>query len=96
MDPVDRTDTASRISYWLTIGSGRTKMLLLLVALVVIGFGIYEHFNRSERQENTNENLRIPVTNPLLEPDRPDLIGEPRIDDQPDRLSNRITMTGEK
>ena len=26
---------------------------------------------------------QVPVTNPMIEPDRPDLLGEPRINDEP-------------
>ena len=45
---------------------------------------IYAKFRSGEAPTSSpTENApRIPATNPLLEPNRPDLIGEPRIDDE--------------
>jgi len=51
-----------------------------MLALTAIGFGIYRYLETSEPQAVSENTPRIPIANPTLEPDRPDLIGEPRPD----------------
>ena len=59
------------------------RPLYTIVLMVIISGAIYANFRSGEASSPLTENVpRVPVTNPLLEPNRPDLIGEPRIDDE--------------
>ena len=60
------------------------RPLYSIVLMVIISGAIYAKFRSGEAPTSSpTENApRIPATNPLLEPNRPDLIGEPRIDDE--------------
>ena len=60
--------------------SRQTAAIVMLV-LTAIGFGINGYLETSESQAVTGNAPRIPIANPTLEPDRPDLIGEPRPDE---------------
>jgi hypothetical protein len=55
------------------------------MALALIGLAIFAgaKFMRSgdDKRGDDIPDYRMPVANPVLEPDRPDLIGEPRIDE---------------
>ena len=64
----------------LTQATNRFTLALVLVALAALGFEIYRYFEDQDRNEVTYD-VRMPVANPILEEDRPDLIGEPRIDE---------------
>lgn len=59
----------------------RQAAAIVMLALAIIGFGIYGYLVASESPAVSENTLRIPLVNPTLEPDRPDLIGEPRIDE---------------
>jgi len=52
-----------------------------MLVLTAIGFGIYSYLETSEPHAVLENTPRIPIANPILEPDRPDLIGEPRLDE---------------
>ena len=54
--------------------------LLIIVAVVLL---LLPRLATENDVEPPEPGPRIPVTNPPLEPDRPDLIGEPRIEDPP-------------
>lgn len=60
---------------------GRLRPLILLAGAVAICYGIYQQFQAQETVHQAMPNMRMPVTNSPLEPDRPDLLGEPRIDE---------------
>ena len=60
--------------------TNRFTLALVLVALAALGFEIYKYFDIRDRDEVSSD-FRMPVANPILEEDRPDLIGEPRIDE---------------
>mgnify|MGYP001814082913 CR=1 FL=1 len=54
---------------------------LLLVCLLALSYVVTGQFQRTEPEAGVETDYRAPVANPVLEPDRPDLIGEPRIDE---------------
>jgi hypothetical protein len=54
---------------------------LLLICLLASSYVVTAQFQRAEPGTGVETNYRAPVANPVLEPDRPDLIGEPRIDE---------------
>jgi len=57
------------------------KSLALLIALVGAGVMLYQRFVITDADENAQNDLYMPVADPILEPDRPDLIGESRDDE---------------
>ena len=73
-------DTASRSADRLTQATNRFTLALVLVALAALGFEIYKYFDDQDRNEVTSD-YRMPVANPILEEDRPDLIGEPQFEE---------------
>ena len=73
-------DGASRSANRLTQATNRFTVALVLVALAALGFEIYKYFDDQNRDELSSE-YRMPTANPILEEDRPDLIGEPKIDE---------------
>lgn len=60
--------------------STRERWLALLIALVVVAIAIYGYLADSPPADIAETELRMPTGKPLLEPDRPDLIGEPGIE----------------
>lgn len=65
----------------LVTGIGRVRLLIVLVGAAIIGYGIYQNFQLQKSADESPLEVRMPITNSPLEPDRPDLIGEPRIDE---------------
>lgn len=65
----------------LPFGPNRIILAIILVVLFVLGQQVLEQLTASESPASATENLRVPVAHPPLEPDRPDLIGEPAIDE---------------
>ena len=59
----------------------RYRLLILLAGATVIGYGIISFFQDGSEETQAVPDIRMPVANTPLEPDRPDLIGEPRIDE---------------
>ena len=55
-------------------------MIILLAGVVALAFLLLDSL-APETTCQVPAETRMPVANPLLEPDRPDLIGEPRIDE---------------
>jgi hypothetical protein len=53
---------------------------LLLISLLALSYVVTAQFQLVEPEPGVETDYRAPVANPVLEPDRPDLIGEPRID----------------
>ena len=60
--------------------AARKRLVIVLLTLIITALGIETYlFLVSPTTVPPSTELRIPITNPQLEPDRPDLIGEPRI-----------------
>jgi|GEM_PF-2702961 hypothetical protein len=55
----------------------RLLAALILLVLFTLSILVYRDFT-IEQDPEESEDYRMPLTNPPLEPDRPDLIGEPR------------------
>ena len=62
------------------------RLALWLLILLAIAFGAAQIQPQATEPLSTPEDqaIRMPVSNPPLEPGRPDLIGEPRIEDEPE------------
>lgn len=56
----------------------KLKWTTIVLALVVLGVASYRAMKSPTEMSVPENELRMPVANPPLEPDRPDLIGEPR------------------
>ena len=59
----------------------RMRPVVLLIGAAIISYGLYRHFSATVADTSAATDIRMPITNAPLEPDRPDLIGEPRIDE---------------
>jgi hypothetical protein len=62
-------------------GNIRVRPLALLLVTGIVVYGIITHYQNRDTTAIETSERRMPVTNSPLEPDRPDLIGEPRIDE---------------
>jgi hypothetical protein len=62
-------------------GPYRLVIVAVLVALAALGFEFQQNPETPGRLTAPENDFRLPVANPPLEIDRPDLIGEPRIDE---------------
>jgi len=67
----------------------RVKLALVIVAVGALAFGIFDYF-RSSNSYQVPADFRMPVADPPIEPDRPDLIG--RVGIKP--LTTRSTSRG--
>jgi hypothetical protein len=65
-----RTKTAGKWS------PDRAKSAAILIALAAAGFTVYQQLEKSGTREPLRNDLYMPVVDPILEPDRPDLIGD--------------------
>ena len=74
----DSIDAASKAADRRALAN-RFTLALVLVALAALGFEIYKYFDLRDHEPPLPADYRIPVANPPLEPDRPDLKEEPRI-----------------
>jgi len=82
MDPIPQTPTPGWRLFRLLNLAIRLRPALLLLGAGIVAYGFYQHFAVGGSSPPSHvEELRIPVANPVLEPDRPDLLGEPRIDE---------------
>lgn len=55
--------------------------LVVLVALAALAFVLSDHVTDQRDQRQLRADYRAPVANPPVEPDRPDLFEEPRIEE---------------
>jgi len=72
-------DSAGRAADRLAAATNRFTLALVIVALAALGFEVYKYFDSPDREQQllSNDrmsNHRMPIANPPLEPDRPDLI----------------------
>lgn len=58
--------------------------LIVLVALAVLVVMLFDYVEVQDDRRQLQAGYRAPVANPPVEPDRPDLIEEPRIEDLPE------------
>ena len=56
--------------------AGKRRITLLLAGIAAVVGGIVAWPDRAEEPTPVRE-TRMPITNPVLEPDRPDLLGAP-------------------
>ncbi len=61
--------------------TNRIRLGLVWVAVVVLGFVIFEFVDDLSHEKNPHADYRVPVANPPVDPNRPDLFEEPRIDE---------------
>lgn len=54
----------------------RLRLTLLVIVAAAIAIVVFNYLAAPSIEEETT-NFRMPVASPILEPDRPDLIGEP-------------------
>lgn len=59
----------------------RLTLVLAIFAVAWLGVAGYKFLNSNITEPVISTNVHIPVANPPLEPDRPDLLEEPRIED---------------
>ncbi len=55
---------------------GRASTAVILVMLATAGFMLYQHLGKTAPAPAHQNDLYMPVVDPVLEPDRPDLIGD--------------------
>jgi hypothetical protein len=76
MDPDYPNKDASRRSNRHIGKASRLRLAILLAAIAGLGFGLYRHFWAPNQPAIPANSFQIPISNPPIEPDRPDLLGE--------------------
>ena len=61
--------------------TNRFKLVLALVAFAVLGFVVFEHVDDRGHERRLHVDDRMPIADPPVDPNRPDLFEEPRIDE---------------
>lgn len=81
MDPIQEKSTPGW--YFLRVPAFfiRLRIAILLAGMGIVAYAVYRHVVNDAPPRADVHELRMPVANSLLEPERPDLIGEPRIDE---------------
>lgn len=77
----DAINAAGKSADRLATATNRFTLALVLVALAALGFELYKYFDVRPTDQTVRSDYRMPVANPPLEPERPDLIEEPKIDE---------------
>lgn len=77
----EEIDSACKSADRLANATNRFTIALVVVALAALGFEIFKYFDVRSAEQAVTADYRLPVANPPLEPDRPDLIEEPRIEE---------------
>ena len=72
---------ASLPRHWLTGASRRLKTALVLLALLAAGFTTFRVLSTADTAVSVQNQLYMPVVDPIVEPDRPDLIAESLTDE---------------
>ena len=71
--------------------STRERLIALLVAATFSGIALWGYLSLSPQVTPAEPEMRMPAGKPLLEPDRPDLIGDPGIaTDEPDENEDDV------
>lgn len=58
------------------------KLVVALIALLATAILLHRQFPDVDLQAVPDSDRQMPVSNPPLDPNRPDLIGEPRIEER--------------
>ena len=66
---------------WMT---NRLRIVLILISVIALGLVAFLFGGAETNSGNTADEFRLPIQKPVLEHDRPDLIGEPGMDEQQD------------
>ena len=61
--------------------TARLTLVLLAVALAVLGWVVVGHLDERDEEPQLQAEYRVPNANPPVDPNRPDLLEEPRIDE---------------
>ncbi len=61
--------------------TNRFKLVLALVAFAVLGFVVFEYVDDRGHESRLHVDDRMPDAGPPVDPNRPDLFEEPRIDE---------------
>ena len=77
----DSIDAASRSADRLASATNRFTLALALIALAALAFEVYKYFDARKRELLLPSQLQMPVANPPVDPNRPDLFEEPRIEE---------------
>ena len=81
MDPIQEKATPGWYFFRIPAFFVRLRTVILLAGMTIVAYTVYRHVITDAPPPADVQELRMPVANPLLEPERPDLIGEPRIDE---------------
>jgi hypothetical protein len=61
--------------------TNRFKLVLALAAFAALGFVVFEFVDDQGHESRMHADDRMPVANPPVDPNRPDLFEEPRIEE---------------
>lgn len=61
--------------------AARFRLAVVLAIILLAGFVVFRAVVGPSEEHQAEEDLRVPVANPPAEPDRPDLLQEPKIDE---------------
>lgn len=64
---------------WPSYRANRLRTAIILAAVAAMGFGLYRHFEVANEPAKPESRPYMPIADPPVDPNRPDLIGEPRI-----------------
>ena len=81
MDPIQEKATPGWHFFRVPAFFIRLRTAILLAGIAIVAYTVYRHVFAEAPPPGGVRELRMPVANPELEPERPDLIGEPRIDE---------------
>ena len=74
-------DAVDRAARRLAEATNRFTLATVLLVLAALAFEAYRFFDARDRATAAATDFRMPVANPPVEPTRPDLFEEPRIDE---------------
>ena len=77
----DALDAARKSAERLASATRRFTVAVVLLAVAALGFEIYKYLDDCPPEQQLSSDVRMPVANPPVEPSRPDLFEEPRIDE---------------
>lgn len=75
--PKSTTDRLLRLPFFMAKSrGGRARTAVVLAILAAAGFMLYQQLWKTAPEPQQQNDLYMPVVDPILEPDRPDLIGD--------------------